>query len=162
MIKVRGWQVSPAELEAVLLSNPRVRDAAVLGIDLDDGRGELPRAYIVTDKPDSDGTKQITDEEILGFMGERLARYKALAGGIRRVASIPRGPSGKILKNKLREAAKKETVNETLENGTNGTAQPQSTKRGATVLDDGENGDLPSKRRAKSGSQNTTQCSDGT
>ena len=102
MIKVRGWQVSPAELEAVLLSHPFINDAAVLGIDLNDSRGELPRAYIVVDQGMSESLK---DEEILSFMSDRLAKYKALTGGIDRVKSIPRGPSGKILKRQLREKA---------------------------------------------------------
>lgn len=103
IIKVRGWQVSPAELEAVLLSHPMIRDAAVLGVDLDDERGELPRAYITVEQDRSQSLEQPTDEDILAFMGDRLAKYKALAGGIERVDTIPRGPGGKILKAWMKE-----------------------------------------------------------
>ena len=105
IIKVRGWQVSPAELEAALLSHPMICDAAVLGVDLDDERGELPRAYITVERDKSHSLEQPTDEDILAFMGDRLAKYKALAGGIERVGTIPRGPSGKILKARMKEEA---------------------------------------------------------
>lgn len=105
LIKVRGWQVSPTELETCLLTDPAIIDVAVVGVDFQDGRGELPRAYVVLDPVMAD---QVKDEEIQEYLNSRLANYKALAGGVRRLQEIPRSTSGKILKKILREQAKKE------------------------------------------------------
>ena len=102
--------MSPSELEQCLLTHPDIRDAAVIGIDSKDGRGELPRAYVVLKFEDI----IVSDEQILTFMGRRLAKYKALAGGIVRIRAIPRNPSGKILKRLLRERAAKELRGEDL------------------------------------------------
>lgn len=82
--------------------HPTITDAAVIGVDFSDGRGELPRAYLVID-PTSSPT--ITDGEIHNHMSGHLAKYKALAGGIERLDAIPRSASGKILKRILREKA---------------------------------------------------------
>ncbi|KUI57336.1 4-coumarate--CoA ligase-like 1 [Cytospora mali] len=105
LIKVRGWQVSPAELEQCLLLHPQIHDAAVIGIDFNDGRGELPRVYIALREP----TNPISDDEIRAFMNKRLSRYKTPDGGIVRIDRIPRSAAGKILKHILREMAAKET-----------------------------------------------------
>lgn len=102
LIKVRGFQVAPAELEGELTAHPKIIDAAVIGVPGKDG-AELPRAYIVV-RPDC----QLGTAEIHAYMGERLARYKQLEGGIRFVDSIPKLPSGKILKRVLREQANEE------------------------------------------------------
>jgi 4-coumarate--CoA ligase len=102
LIKVRGFQVAPAELEGVLTSHPDVVDAGVIGVP-DEKSGELPRAYVVT----REGSK-VTAGEIKAYAGERLARYKSLKGGIILVPSIPKLASGKILKRVLREWAKKD------------------------------------------------------
>lgn len=106
MIKVRGFQVAPPELEAVLLSHPQIIDAAVIGITIPGGNTELPRAYVVR-RPTEDGAK-VTEEAIMKYVLERLARYKSLTGGVKFVGSIAKNPSGKILKRVLREDAKKE------------------------------------------------------
>lgn len=105
MIKVRGWQVSPTEIETCLLAHPAIIDAAVIGVDFQDGQGELPRAYVVLDPAMAD---QIKDEDIQGYINSRLAKYKALAGGVQRLQNIPRSESSKILKKLLREQAKQE------------------------------------------------------
>lgn len=103
LIKVRGFQVAPAEIEAVLLSHPHVADAAVIGVQESAETSEFPRAYIIP-KP---GTSPI-DEDIKSFVSERLARYKRLDGGVRFVDSLPKNANSKVLKNVLRELAKKE------------------------------------------------------
>lgn len=102
LIKVRGFQVAPAELEGALTAHPDITDAAVIGVP-DERSGELPRAYVVLRK----GAK-LSKEEIAKFMKDRLAGYKALEGGILFVDEIPKLPSGKILKRVIREWVKKE------------------------------------------------------
>ncbi|KAF3401574.1 putative acyl-coenzyme A synthetase [Penicillium rolfsii] len=106
LIKVRGFQVAPPELEAVLLSHPQIVDAAVIGITFPGADTEYPRAYVVR-RPGSDGQK-LTEEEVQKYVLTRLARFKALAGGVKFVGSIARNPSGKILKRIIREEAKRE------------------------------------------------------
>ncbi|RAK95495.1 acetyl-CoA synthetase-like protein [Aspergillus ibericus CBS 121593] len=95
LIKVRGYQVCPAELEAVLLQDTRIRDVAVMGIRLPDG-SEAPRAYVVR----AAGAK-LSSEEVYSFVRHRLAGYKALDGGVFFVDRIPRTVSGKIQRGKL-------------------------------------------------------------
>ncbi|KAH8650124.1 hypothetical protein BX600DRAFT_483980 [Xylariales sp. PMI_506] len=100
LIKYKGTQVAPAELEAVLVSHPKILDAAVIGVP---GEGtELPRAYVVADP------KQISAEEIKSFVASQVARYKQLRGGVIFLPAIPKSPSGKILRKDLRTLAKKE------------------------------------------------------
>lgn len=102
LIKVRGFQVAPAELEGALTSHLDITDAAVVGIP-DERSGELPRAYVVLRKGAS-----LSKEDILKFMKEQLAGYKALGGGIVFIDEIPKLPSGKILKRVIREWVSKE------------------------------------------------------
>jgi 4-coumarate--CoA ligase len=93
LIKVKGFQVAPAELETLLLAHPLIRDAAVIGRP-DDASGERPVAFVVTHG-------EITAEDILEHVGAQVATYKRLAE-VRFVESIPKSPSGKILRRKLR------------------------------------------------------------
>lgn len=106
LIKVRGFQVAPPELEAVLLSHPHIVDAAVIGITFPGADTEFPRAYVV--KRPGEGGDKLTEKEVQQYVLERLARYKALTGGVKFVDSVGRNASGKILKKLLRESAKKE------------------------------------------------------
>ena len=101
LIKVRGFQVAPAELEGCLLSHPSIRDVAVIGIP--SGDSELPRAYIIR----GEGVK-LRENEVHNWVNERLARFKRLEGGVRFVDSIPKTASGKILKRVMREEVKRE------------------------------------------------------
>lgn len=112
MIKVRGFQIAPPEIENVLLSHPNIVDAAVIGVkERGTGEGEdkieKPRAYVVR-RP---GADKVTEEEVKKWCGERLAKYKELSGGVRFMDAIPKNPSGKILKRVLREEAEKESHN---------------------------------------------------
>ncbi|KAI8711051.1 hypothetical protein NCS52_01480400 [Fusarium sp. LHS14.1] len=102
LIKVRGFQVAPAELEGVLTSHPDITDAAVVGIP-SERSGEIPRAYVVLR-----GGASLGPDDIRAFMKSRLASYKALEGGIIFAKKIPKLPSGKILKRVIREWAKEE------------------------------------------------------
>lgn len=106
LIKVRAFQVAPPELEAVLLSHPHIIDAAVIGVSVPNADTEFPRAYVVR-RPGEGGDK-LTERDVQNYMLERLARYKALTGGVKFVQTIPKNPSGKILKRVLREEAKAE------------------------------------------------------
>ncbi|KAJ4391802.1 hypothetical protein N0V93_005422 [Gnomoniopsis smithogilvyi] len=102
LIKYKGMQVAPAELEEVLLANPRIADAAVIGVE-GDGT-EVPRAYVVP------ATKDLTREEVARWVEGKVAHYKKLRGGVLFVDAIPKSPAGKILRKILREEAKKEQV----------------------------------------------------
>ncbi|KAI9736311.1 MAG: hypothetical protein M1834_001197 [Cirrosporium novae-zelandiae] len=104
LIKVRGFQVAPPELEAVLLEHPEVIDAAVIGVKFPGDDSERPRAYVVTKNKDT----RPTEDELKKFASSKLARYKNLTGGVRFVDIIPKNASGKILKKILREQAKME------------------------------------------------------
>ncbi|KAF1815261.1 4-coumarate-CoA ligase [Eremomyces bilateralis CBS 781.70] len=101
LIKVKGLQVAPAELEALLLEHPDVADAAVIGVTVNGE--EYPRAYIIPQV----GSKP-TEQDIHKFMEPRVSRAKRLVGGVRFVDEIPKNPSGKILRKLLREQAKAE------------------------------------------------------
>ncbi|KAF6835650.1 AMP-binding enzyme [Colletotrichum plurivorum] len=101
LIKYKGFQVAPAELEALLVTHPKIQDAAVIGID---GEGtELPRAYVVADK------KQISADEIAQWVAGQVASYKKLRGGVILIDAIPKSPSGKLLRKELRALVKRET-----------------------------------------------------
>jgi 4-coumarate--CoA ligase len=99
LIKVRGFQVAPAELEGVIIECPGVADVAVLGVLV--GEEELPRAFVVREQGVS-----LKEGDVKVWVEGRLAKYKRLDGGVRFVESIPRSPSGKILKRVLREQEK--------------------------------------------------------
>jgi 4-coumarate--CoA ligase len=103
LIKVRGFQVAPAELEGVLLAHDEVSDAAVIGVAATEAGSELPRAYIVLKKG-----SRLDEVGVQAYINERLAGYKQLVGGVRFVDSIPKNASGKILKKELKEIAKRE------------------------------------------------------
>lgn len=107
VIKVRGWQVAPFEIEACLLTHPAIEDAAVVGVQLP-GCVEVPRAYVVINQS-TGGIKDI-EEEIIQYVRDRLAKYKAITGGCRIVGRIPKNPTGKILRGVLKERARLEVL----------------------------------------------------
>lgn len=103
LIKVKGLQVAPAELEAHLLTHPAVGDAAVIPVP-DDAAGELPKAFVV--KSSSVGLEdndRMLVREIQKYVEEHKARHKWLKGGVQFVDVIPKSPSGKILRRLLRD-----------------------------------------------------------
>lgn len=99
MIKYKGFPVAPAEVEAVLMEHASVRDCGVVGMP-DDAAGEVPCAFVVLREggPGSDRLKI----ELCGYVAERLVPYKQPRAVVF-VASIPRNPSGKILRRELRK-----------------------------------------------------------
>jgi len=103
LIKVRGWQVAPAELEGVLLLHESIADAAVIGISKPGSTSEIPRAYVVRQ-----GDAFITEDDVKAFLTKHLAKYKVGDCEVRFTQSIPKSISGKILRKLLRAEAEQE------------------------------------------------------
>jgi acyl-CoA synthetase (AMP-forming)/AMP-acid ligase II len=95
LIKCKGYQVAPAELEHLLQTHPAVADAAVVPRP-DPEAGEVPVAYVVLRGP-------ATAEELLAYVAERVAPYKRLRA-VRITESVPRSPAGKLLRRTLVDA----------------------------------------------------------
>jgi long-chain acyl-CoA synthetase len=100
MIKYKGFAVAPAEVEAVLLEHPAVRDCGVVGVP-NDAAGEIPVAFVVL-RPNTVASEK-TKEDLCGFVADRLTHYKQ-PRDIRFVDSIPKTASGKILRRELRKS----------------------------------------------------------
>ncbi|KAI1500621.1 hypothetical protein F5X99DRAFT_385410 [Biscogniauxia marginata] len=102
LIKTKGHQVAPAELEAHLLAHPSVHDCAVIPVP-DEGAGEVPKAYVVkaasaAARPDAE-----VAADIRKHVEDYKARYKWLKGGVEFIDAVPKSPSGKILRRLLRD-----------------------------------------------------------
>lgn len=96
LIKVKGFQVAPAELEALLLTHPAIADAAVVGVP-DEEAGERPRAFVVA-KPGH----EVTPADVTAFMSGHVATYKVIHDVVI-IDAIPKSASGKILRRMLRD-----------------------------------------------------------
>ena len=94
LIKYKGLQVAPAELEAVILGHPAVADAAVIGV-ADEEAGEVPKAYVVR-------KGQISAEEIMAYVAERVAPHKKIRA-VEFVDQLPKSATGKLLRRVLIE-----------------------------------------------------------
>ena len=97
LIKVKGFQVAPAELEALLLTHPAVADAAVVGRQ-DDRAGEVPAAFVVL-KPG----QEVSEADLKKFVADQVAHYKQI-DSITFTDTIPKSASGKILRRLLRDS----------------------------------------------------------
>jgi acyl-coenzyme A synthetase/AMP-(fatty) acid ligase len=96
LIKYKGYQVPPAELEAVLLGHPSIADAAVIGVIEPESGEEVPKAFIVC-QPDT----ELSADAVMEFVSGQVAPYKK----VRQVAfidAIPKSAAGKILRKDLR------------------------------------------------------------
>jgi len=102
LIKVKGLQVSPSELEDLMRRHPAVADVAIIGIP-DEYAGELPRAYVVR-KPGFD----LSEQQVREFVHPQVAPHKQLKGGIVFVDTIPKSNTGKILRREIKAEAIKE------------------------------------------------------
>lgn len=98
LIKYKGFQVPPAELEALILTHPNVKDVGVIGVP-DESVGELPMAFVVKQG-------NCSEKDIIDFVAARTSPAKRLHGGVKFIAEIPKNPSGKILRRTLRELVK--------------------------------------------------------
>ncbi|XP_018580201.1 4-coumarate--CoA ligase 1 isoform X2 [Anoplophora glabripennis] len=101
LIKVKGFQVPPAELEEIIRDFPDIVDAAVVGVP-HENYGEAPRAYVVPRQ----GTK-INPEKLIEFVKSKVAPYKQLRGGVSIIDNIPKNASGKILRRELKQLYEK-------------------------------------------------------
>jgi 4-coumarate--CoA ligase len=96
LIKYKGYQVPPAELEAVLIAHPAVADCAVIGVP-DEEAGELPKGFVVV----AEGA-EVSDEELLEHVAAQVSPQKRLRI-LERIDAIPKSASGKILRRELRD-----------------------------------------------------------
>ncbi len=101
LVKVRGFQVSPAEIETVLIEHPDILDAGVISMPSQDGTGESPLAFIAK-KPGSN----LDTAGVRKFLATRLAGYKNVEE-VQFIEAIPRNPTGKILRRELRSLRRK-------------------------------------------------------
>jgi acyl-CoA synthetase (AMP-forming)/AMP-acid ligase II len=97
LIKYKGYQVPPAELEAVLLSHPAIADAAVIGVNDAEGE-EVPKAFVV-----KLSGAELTEAEVMDFVAGQVAPYKKVRQ-VEFIEVIPKSASGKILRKDLRTA----------------------------------------------------------
>lgn len=95
LIKYKGYQVPPAELEAVLLSHPDIADAAVIGVRDEEGE-EVPKAFVVKQEG-----AELTDAQVIEFVASNVAPYKKVRQ-VQFIDAIPKSASGKILRKDLR------------------------------------------------------------
>ena len=98
LIKVKGFQVSPAEVEGALLENDAVEDCCVIGV-ADERSGQVPKAFVKLRA----GSEAVDAEALLESVRPRLAKYK-WPQHVEMVDAIPKSPSGKILRRVLRDA----------------------------------------------------------
>lgn len=99
LIKVKGMQVAPAELEGALLTHTEIADCAVVPIP-DERAGELPKAFVV--RADTDAGKALTEDAVKHFVDGIVAEYKRIAE-VEFIDEIPKSAAGKILRRVLRD-----------------------------------------------------------
>eukprot|EP00095_Tigriopus_kingsejongensis_P000194 maker-scaffold41_size498431-snap-gene-1.20 protein:Tk00194 transcript:maker-scaffold41_size498431-snap-gene-1.20-mRNA-1 annotation:"probable 4-coumarate-- ligase 1-like" len=95
LIKVKGFQVPPAELEDLIRGFGKIQDVAVIGVP-HEKFGEAPRAYVVAKEGET-----VSEEEISAYVRERMAVYKHLVGGVEILDHVPKSAAGKILRKDL-------------------------------------------------------------
>ena len=96
LIKYKGYQVPPAELEALLLTHPQIADAAVLGVRDAEGE-EVPKAFVVRQP----GVESLSEDDVMAFVAERVAPHKKVRQ-VQFIEQVPKSASGKILRKDLR------------------------------------------------------------
>ena len=106
LIKYKGFQVAPAELEGILIGHPQVNDVAIIGVYDEEQATEVPKAYIVPKEGLGKGEKEAA--EIAEWLNKKVAPHKKLRGGVKFVDEIPKSVSGKILRRLLKAKALEE------------------------------------------------------
>lgn len=107
LIKYKGFQVAPAELEGQLVDHDLIDDVAVVGVESQELGTEVPRAYVVR-KGGKKAVQEGDGERIVQWLNGRVANHKKLRGGVRFVDAVPKSASGKILRRILKEEARQE------------------------------------------------------
>jgi 4-coumarate--CoA ligase len=97
LIKYKGYQVAPAELEALIQTHPQVADVAVIGVP-DEECGELPKAFVVP------SSEELDHDELMEWVAGQVAPQKKIRL-VERIDEIPKSPSGKILRRELKARA---------------------------------------------------------
>ncbi|KAL4944777.1 hypothetical protein BDV06DRAFT_72571 [Aspergillus oleicola] len=110
LIKYKGFQVAPAELEGILLDNASIDDVAVIGIESAEHGSEVPVAFVVRSaKSKSSGISEADEaKNIVKWLEPKVAQHKRLRGGARFIDEIPKSVSGKILRRLLKKKALEE------------------------------------------------------
>lgn len=108
LIKYKGFQVPPAELEGLLVDNDAIDDVAVIGIESEAHGSEVPLACVVRSaKSKSSGASEEQEAaNIVSWLDSKVAHHKRLRGGVQFVDAIPKNPSGKILRRMLKQKFK--------------------------------------------------------
>lgn len=106
LIKYKGFQVPPAELEGLLASHPAIADVAVIGVYNKEQATEEPRAYVVPNHGIEGGPE--TEKKIMDWLSKKVASHKKLRGGVKFVDQIPKSTSGKILRRVLKAKIQEE------------------------------------------------------
>ncbi|KAL1891322.1 hypothetical protein Sste5346_007782 [Sporothrix stenoceras] len=101
VIKYKGFQVSPSELEEVLFQHSGVQDVGVTSVWDDAQATELPCAFVV---PKTSGSEELA-KDIMAMVASKVAGYKKLTGGVYFLDVLPRNPTGKLLRRELRKIA---------------------------------------------------------
>ncbi|CEL60419.1 hypothetical protein RSOLAG1IB_09625 [Rhizoctonia solani AG-1 IB] len=112
LIKYKGFQVPPADLENVLLTHPDIIDVGVIGVHSEEQATELPRAYVVHragyNSFKSQAERDEFGKQVQTWIQSKVAKHKFLRGGVSVIEAIPKSAAGKILRRQLRDLAKKE------------------------------------------------------
>lgn len=111
LIKYKGFQVPPAELEGYLTDHELVDDVVVVGVNSEELGTEIPRAYIVR-KGGMKAVQKGDEQKIIDWMNAKVANHKKLRGGIKFVETVPKSASGKLLRRLLKDQARKEYTEE--------------------------------------------------
>jgi acyl-CoA synthetase (AMP-forming)/AMP-acid ligase II len=106
LIKYKGFQVPPAELEEILVGREDIADACVIGVWDEERSSEVPRAYVVL-KAGVEESDELA-KDIIEYISTKVAPPKRLRGGLRFAKEIPKSASGKILRRVLIEKVRKE------------------------------------------------------
>ncbi|RBY93877.1 4-coumarate--CoA ligase family protein [Blastococcus sp. TBT05-19] len=96
LIKYKGYQVAPAELEAVLINHPEIADAAVIGVPDKESGEELPKAFVVRA-----AGSELTEDGVMAYMAEKVAPHKKIRF-VEFIEQVPKSAAGKILRKDLK------------------------------------------------------------
>jgi acyl-CoA synthetase (AMP-forming)/AMP-acid ligase II len=102
LIKYKGYQVAPAELEALLMTHEEIADAAVVGYNRAEDGEEIPRAFVVPQVGEDGSPVSVDKEALIGWVAEQVAPYKKIRL-VEIIDEIPKSGTGKILRKNLRD-----------------------------------------------------------